>query len=125
MSAAENNPFRKPTDAEIDAAQQRLGVVFHRDYRAFLLGGSDVGDSVLEPAVVLPGSGHRDLFEIVTDAWKFVDLPRDLLPFVEDNGDYYCLTKSGEVVFWTHNGETEERWRNIEEWRQQVCISEG
>src|SRR6478609_6421724 len=113
MSAAKDNPFRIPTDSEIDAAQQRLGVIFHRDYRAFLLGRSDVADSVLEPAVVLPGSGHRDLFEIATDAWKFVDLPRDLLPFVEDNGDYYCLTKSGEVVFWTHNGTNDERWKNL------------
>ena len=122
MSSPEDNPFRTPTDAEIAAAEVRLGVVFHPDYRAFLLGGSDVADSILEPAVILPGAAHLDLFRIADTAWRILHAPENLLPFVEDNGDYYCLTPTGEVVYWSHNGATDERWPNIAAWRQQVCI---
>ena len=49
-----DDPFRAPTDAEIDAAERRLDFVFHPDYRAFLKSGGDVGEAVLEAAVILP-----------------------------------------------------------------------
>jgi hypothetical protein len=124
MSTSKNNPFRRPTDAELAAAEKRLGVTFHPDYRAFLRGGGDVADAALEPAVILPGSGHLDLFEIAETAWNEMEVPRDLLPFVEDNGDYYCINPSGEVVYWSHNGTTEEKWPTIAAWRQQVCVDE-
>jgi hypothetical protein len=116
-----DDPLRPPTDTEIDAAESRLGLKFHADYRAFLKSGGDVGDSTLEPAVVLPGSGYLDLFEIVENAWE-AGVPRDFLPFVEDNGDYYCLNSRGEVVYWSHNGATDEKWPTLAAWRQQVCI---
>lgn len=125
MGLPENSPFRTPTDAEIAAAERRLGITFHPDYRAFLRGGSDVADSILEPAVILPGAGHLDLFEMASSAWQAMQVPRTLLPFVEDNGDYYCLTPVGEVVYWSHNGATDERWPSIAMWRQQVCIDEA
>ena len=70
MSIPPDSPFRPPTDAEIAAAEQRLGVSFHPDYRAFLKGGGDVANATLEPAVILPGSGHLDLFEIAETAWN-------------------------------------------------------
>jgi hypothetical protein len=122
MSMASDNPFRPPTDEEIAAAELRLGLAFHPDYRAFLRGGGDVADATLEPAVILPGSGHLDLFEIADTAWNLMGVPRDLLPFVEDNGDYYCIDPSGEVVYWSHNGITDEKWPTIAAWRQQVCV---
>jgi SMI1-KNR4 cell-wall len=122
MSIPADNPFRRPTEAEIAAAEVRLGVAFPAGYKAFLLGGSDVANSILEPAVILPGAGHLDLFSVADAAWRLMDVPRDLLPFIEDNGDYYCLTPAGEVVFWSHNGATDERWPDIAAWRQQVCV---
>jgi len=119
-----DDPFRAPTDAEIDAAEARLKFKFHADYREFLKGGGDVGDAVFEAAVILPGSGHLDLFEIAEGAWGEAELSRDLLPFIEDNADYYCLTKTGGVVFWSHNGATNEKWATFDDWYQQVCIDE-
>lgn len=118
----EDFPIRPPTDAEIAAAEQRLGVRFHPDYRAFLKDGGNVGDATLEPAVILPGAGHLDLFQIADAAWRIMRVPRHLLPFIEDNGDYYCIAPSGEVVYWSHNGTTNEKWPSIAAWRQQVCI---
>jgi len=118
----ENSPFGPPTDAQIAAAEHRLGVTFHPDYQSFLKGGCDVANSTLEPAVILPGAGHLDLFRIADTAWRVVGVPRHLLPFVEDNGDFFCVTATGEVVFWSHNGTTDERWPSITAWRQQVCV---
>jgi SMI1-KNR4 cell-wall len=114
--------FRLPTDTEIDDAEKTLGVVFHSDYRLFLKGGGEVANATFEPAVVLPNSGYLDLIEIAQTAWNTIGLPTDLLPFVEDNGDYFCLSPGGEVVYWSHNGATNERWPSIAAWYQQVCV---
>lgn len=101
----ENDPFRVPTDEEVNSAEAQLRTVFHLDYRAFLKGGGNVGSAVFDPAVVLPGSGFCDLFEIAQFAWENAGVPRDLVPFIEDNGDYFCIAPSGEVSYWSHGGD--------------------
>lgn len=123
MTQPDDGPFRVPTDQEVLAAEQRIGFPFHPDYRAFLKGGGDVANACFEPAVILPGSGHLDLFEIAETAWNIIGLPRQLLPFVEDNGDYYCLNSNGEVIYWSHNGTTNEKWSNLTEWYDHVCVN--
>jgi hypothetical protein len=60
----DDNAFRPPTDAEIAAAEECLGISFHPDYRAFLKGGGDVGHSRLQLAVILPGAGHLDFSKL-------------------------------------------------------------
>ncbi len=122
MANPNDSPFRPPTDSEIVAAEQRLGLKFHPDYWAFLKSGGDVANACFEAAVILPGSGRLDLCKIAESAWNLMHLPRDLLPFVEDNGDYYCLNSHGEVIYWSHNGSTDERWPNIAAWHRQVCV---
>ena len=116
------DPFRPPTDEELTSAEARLGVMVHPDYRTFLKGGGDVGNALFEPAVVLPGAGNCNLFEIAQYAWESAGVPRDLVPFIEDNGDYFCISSSGEVSYWSHNGATSESWPNLSSWFQQVCI---
>jgi hypothetical protein len=81
-----------------------------------------VANAVFEPAVILPGADRLDLFKIAAAAWGIMGVPRDLLPFIEDNGDYFCLTSDGEVVYWSHNGSTDERWPTMAAWHQQVCV---
>jgi hypothetical protein len=104
-------PLRLPTEQEVDAAEQRLGVRFPPDYRYFLLHASDVTYGTVEPAVVTPDAGYLDLVNMASEAWEN-GVPRNLLPFCESNGDYYCLETDGSVVFWSHNdnGLTDESW---------------
>jgi len=118
-------PLRLPTEAEINLAENRLGMKFPRDYRRYLLQASDVVYGTLEPAVVTPDAGHLSLVEIAESAWDEMDLPRDLLPFCEDNGDYYCLTEDGAVKFWTHNGTTDENWEDLATWVKEVWIEQS
>lgn len=117
-----NDPFRNPTDTEIASAESKLGISFHDDYRSFLKSGSDVANATFEPAVILPCSGHLDIFDIAETAWNVMGLPRDLLPFIEDNGDYFCIAKTGEIIYWSHNGSTKEEWPNLSAWHKQVCV---
>ena len=58
-------PLRLPTTGEVDAAERRLGVTFHPDYRKYLLAASNVVYGTKEPCTVapaapaLPGTGTR------------------------------------------------------------------
>jgi len=118
----DDSPFRPPTDLEIDAAENRLGMKFHADYRDFLRDGGNVANASFEAAVVLPGSGYCDLIEIAETAWNKMGVPRLYLPFIEDNSDYFCITPDGAIVYWSHNGTTQERWETLAHWYQQVCV---
>lgn len=118
-------PLRLPTAYEVSAAENRLGVKFPEDYRRYLLEASDVVFGPLEPAIVIPDAGHLGLVDIAETAWGQMEMPRNLLPFCEDNGDYYCLNQSGEVEFWSHNGVTDEKWKDLATWIKEVWIGEN
>ena len=116
------DPFRIPTDAEITKAERNLNFPFPPAYIEFLKGGNEVANASFEAAVILPGSSRLDLFEIAGTAWNQFGVPRAWLPFIEDNGDYFCVSQTGEVRYWSHNGPTNEQWPNFAAWFQQVCV---
>jgi hypothetical protein len=118
-------PLRLPTEAEVAAAENQLGVKFPSDYRQYLLAASDVVYGSLEPAIVTPDAEHLSLVEIAETAWDEMEVPRELLPFCEDNGDYYCLNQAGQVEYWSHNGSTDEKWKDLATWIKEVWIDEG
>nr|WP_283164484.1 SMI1/KNR4 family protein [Pseudomonas bijieensis] len=45
------------------------------------------------------------------------------MPFIEDNSDYYCISETGFVRYWSHNGSTNESWPTFAAWFEQVCIN--
>jgi len=94
-------PMRLPTSDEVDAAEVRLGVNFHPDYRKYLLEASDVVYGTIEPCTVTPDDSHTDLIKIAFAAWDKIGVPRHFLPVCEDNGDYYCINQMGEIIFWS------------------------
>lgn len=115
-------PMRLPTPDEVTRAQQQLGVTFHADYRKYLLEASDIVYGTLEPCTVIPDGGHSDLIAVARNAWDKVGVPRDLIPICEGNGDYYCIETSGQIVFWSHNGVTDEKWPDLATWIKRVWI---
>jgi hypothetical protein len=117
-------PLRLPAEAEVAVAENQLGVKFPQDYRRYLLEASDVVFGALEPAIVIPDAGHLSLVQMVETAWNEMEVPRELLPFCEDNGDYYCLNRADEVVFWAHDGTTDDKWPDLETWIKEVWIGE-
>lgn len=117
-----SDPFRIPSDEEIKNAEERLKFKFPNEYIAFLKGGGNVANAIFDAAVILPGSGYLDIFEIADIAWNKMGLNKKWLPFIEDNGDYFCVSENGVVKFWSHNGYTDEEWTTFSAWFQQVCI---
>ncbi|MBI5876376.1 MAG: SMI1/KNR4 family protein [Chloroflexi bacterium] len=110
------------------AAERALGVCFHQDYRRFLLEASDVTFGALEAAQVTPDAERLYLVDMADEAHESMDLPERLLPICEDNGDYYCMRASGkssEVIYWSHDGSTDERWPDLDAWIAEVWIGEN
>ncbi|MCL1044240.1 SMI1/KNR4 family protein [Shewanella electrodiphila] len=116
----ESFEFKPPSDIEISEAQQKLGFTFPNDYIDFIKSGYDLGNAPMEALEINNAQSHLDIYSAIADAKKFYELPDELLPICEDNSDYYCLNKSGQVVFWSHNGLTDEMWQNTKEWHIQM-----
>lgn len=117
-------PLRLPTTEEVENAQDRLGVRFHSDFRRYLLKASDVVFGTLEPVTITRPEAHTDLFKVARRAWDSCGVPRDLTPICEDNADYYCMNRMGEVVYWSHNGSTSECWPSLADWIMEVWLGD-
>ncbi len=117
-------PLRLPTADEVAAAEKELDVRFHPDYRRYLLQASDVVYDAVDPAQITDRESHTSLFEVV-DGARQMELPDELLPICEDNGSYFCMNARGEVVYWDHNGTTDEKWPDLATWIAEVWIGEA
>jgi hypothetical protein len=115
-------PMRLPTEEEVNKVEAELGIHFHPDYRKYLLSASDVVYGTLEPCTITPDGGHTDLLEVARTAWTELDVPKKLLPICEDNGDYYCMNKSGRIVFWSGDGQSDEEWPDLATWIKEVWM---
>ena len=113
-----------PTPPEIEAAERRLGVSLHPDFRRYLLEASDVNYGIIEPVTITRTESHTDLFRVAEAAWERFGVPRDLIPICEFNADFYCMNSAGEVVYWSHNGWPAARWPSLADWIEQVWLED-
>jgi hypothetical protein len=117
-------PPRLPTAAEVDAVERDLSVSFHPDFRRYLLEVSDVTYGFIEPVTITVVDSHTDLRRVARTAWEEYGVSRELLPICEDNADFYCMNSKGEVVFWSHNGPSSEKWTSLAAWIKDVWLKE-
>jgi hypothetical protein len=125
LSEPAPTPLRLPTPAEVAAVEKELGIAFHLDLRQYLLEASDVVFGTFEPVTVGDPEAHTDMIRVCQGAWDDYGLPRDLIPVCEDNADFYCLNKAGQVVFWSHDGASDEKWSSLAEWIETLWIGES
>lgn len=116
-------PARLPTEAEVRAIEAETGVSFPPDFRRYLLEASDVVFGVMEPVSITSPTSHTFFPSVLASARNW-GVPDDLIPLCDDNADFYCVAPSGEVVFWSHNGTTDQRWQDIATWIDEVWIGE-
>lgn len=116
-------PMRLPTEAEVREIESKTDLSFPPDFRRYLLEASDVVFGVKEPVTITSPNSHTHFLKILADARKW-GVPDDLIPLCYDNADFYCVDPSGEVVFWSHDGQPEERWADIATWIEEVWIGE-
>ena len=114
-------PMCLPTEEEIVKMEKKLEVRFHPDYREYLLKASDVVYPTLEPATITNPKSHTYLPKVYQRARDW-GVPQDLLPICEDNANFYCMNKEGQVLYWAHDGWTDEKWDNLATWIQDVWI---
>lgn len=117
-------PLRLPTTDEVIALERALDYQLHPDFRRYLLETSDIVFGTLEPVTAIPESGHTYLLRVV-EAARLLGLPHYLVPICADNADVYGMTPDGEVVYWSHNGATDEKWSDLATWIEDVWINGG
>jgi hypothetical protein len=110
------------TEAQLDHIETSLNVKLPPSYRHYLLQYAHRQIGTYEPftAVELEGA--------VREAWG-QGLEQHLLPFLEDNGDYFCFDQSAKrdepaVVFWPHDGSSNESWPNFVAWVEECWLAE-
>ncbi|TGK89255.1 SMI1/KNR4 family protein, partial [Leptospira noumeaensis] len=62
------------------------------------------------------------IVNVAKEAWTKMNVPKNLLPICEDNGNYYCLNNINEVLYWSHDGISEEKWNDLASWIKEVWI---
>ena len=77
----------------------------------------------------LEASEPMYLLNELNNARKYFELPTHLIPFVNDNDDYYCFdikssNQDFKVVYWSHNGSSNENWENFLDWMEKCLIGE-
>ena len=117
-------PMRLPTVTEVDETERKLAVTFHPDFRRYLVEVSDVVCGVVEPVTITRAGSHTDLSKVAGVAWNRYGVPRELTPICESNADFYCMNDAGEVVFWSHNGWSAEKWSCLANWIEEVWLED-
>ncbi len=125
LNLAVSKPSRLPTLDEIIFAENELEFTFCSDYKKFLLEASDVVFGYIEPCTIVSENSHTNLIRVVKEAWDFMNVPKNLLPICEDNGNYYCLNEKNEVQYWSHDGFSNEKWNNLGSWIKEVWINDN
>ena len=124
-------PPQLPTEADVMAAEEKLGVKFPPSYVKYQLEYSDINVGHLEMYSLFEDDDRLNLISNVNNARKYHRLDEHLLPFVEEqDGDYFCfnLESNGpeyEVVYWSHNGTTDEKWDNFLDWVERRWMGEN
>ncbi|KAA3440027.1 SMI1/KNR4 family protein [Rufibacter hautae] len=127
-----NKPVPKspalPVEEDVKNAEEKFGVKFPPSYVEYQLEYSDIFFGTFEPYRLIEDGSYLDLIKAVSEAREY-GLPENLLPFLEDNGDYYRFDLNSEapeyiVRYWTHNGTTDEKWENFLDWVERCWIEE-
>lgn len=115
-----------PSVSDIEEKEVKYGINLPPSYKEYLKNYSNLSVGFYEPYQInRPEAKHIDFDENVNEAWQY-GLSKNYLPFLTDNGDYFCfdLTSKGpefQVVFISHEME-EERWDNFLQWTENCWI---
>ena len=118
------SPLPLPSEEDLSRIEKEVGITLHSDLKRFLLEASDVTYGVKEPITISKPDAHTHFPAVVNSAREY-GVPEDLVPICEDNADFYCQKPSGEIVFWSHNGTTDESWSDLATWIKEVWIDGG
>lgn len=115
-------------ESEIEKIEYELGISFPNSYKTFAKSYLSIG---LRGIQFLPLSSSEPMYLLseLNNARNYFDLPNHLIPFINDNDDYYCFDLNSnssdyKIVYWSHNGSTNEKWDNFLDWIEKCLIGE-
>ncbi len=114
-------PLELPTEDELVDVEEQILIPIPFLLREFLMKASDVIYGSLEPVTASDPQMHTYLPEVAALAWS-LGLPREYIPLCEDRGSYYCVDQQDEVLLWTEDGMSEERWESVWHWVHQIWL---
>ncbi|WP_052354351.1 SMI1/KNR4 family protein [Flectobacillus major] len=116
------------SEPEIEKVEKELGITFPIAYKTFAKEYLNIG---LRGVQFLPFNSSEPMYLIneLNNARTYFELPNHLIPFINNNDDYYCFDlKSNipdyKVAYWSHNGTTNEKWDNFLDWMEKCLIGE-
>ena len=125
------NPFRNvlPSEEQINEYEKYLNIRLPESYKKCLESCSNVSLGGLQLLIPSKSGDYLDIYQALIDINSVENFPKNFLPFVFDNADYFCfnLNKNApdyEVVYWSHNGQTDEKWANFDDWVEKCWIGE-
>lgn len=99
-------PLRLPTEEEVVRAENDLAFKFPFQYRKFMLEASNTTFGIREPGLILPDlMPYLSLRHIAESGWS-MGIPKNHLPFCQDNGNYFTLSSEGEQGYYDHDDDT-------------------
>jgi hypothetical protein len=112
-----------PDDRLIKYYEQATGFKFSNDYKKLLKNTGNAFVGFLSLLVLNPkGEEHYGELQNAIREGREIGLPESWLPICEDNSDYYCLTPNGEIRFWSHDGDVDEKWADLATWVKEVWL---
>ncbi len=113
-----------PTIEEVKEIEKEIERSLPEDLKEMLLNTSHVYYGYIEQPVATPKTSRCYLTATAQLGWE-QGVPSTWLPFCYDDGDYFCFNENNNIVFWSHNGPSDEKWKNLAHWIEEVWIGEA
>jgi hypothetical protein len=121
-----------PSEEDVLFIEKNLNIKYPKSYLDYLLNYSNIIFGFFDHLKMTVIEDFEWLYAInvINDAWDIDGVPKYLIPFIQDNGDYYCFDtrteKDGEysIKYWSHNGTTDEKWDNFMDWVEKCWLGE-
>jgi hypothetical protein len=112
-----------PDDNLLDNYEEEINFCFSKDYRELLKEADNIFYGTIELLSVTKEKKYPSELSFVLNEAREQGLPNDWLPICEDNGSYYCLLPDDTVHYWTLDGYSNDSWKDLADWVEQVWIN--
>ncbi len=127
------NEWVLPTKEDILKVEISLNIKYPDSYVKYLLEYSNICFGLFDNLRMTITEDFEWLYavDVINEAWNVVEVPKYFIPFILDNGDYFCFdtrkSYNGEypVKYWSHNGTTTEKWDNFLDWVENCWTKEN
>ncbi|MCO7225684.1 SMI1/KNR4 family protein [Pleionea sp. CnH1-48] len=104
--------------------EEEIFIPLPKEFKDFLMSVSDVVYGSIEPVTVSDDALHTHLPDVAAEAWD-IGVSRELIPICRQGSNYYCITQTGEIVFWQHGDiDSAQEWDSIWEWVEEVWLGQ-